>query len=195
MRTVITILLTLCFATLGRAEVIDRIVAVIDGHLVTLSDLRQERETRVQLGETPMDDAALLKQLVDNYLIEQQISDDAGITVPDSEVAAYFQRFERREGTIPERLREAARKRLRVQKFFEVKFRETIRANDDDVRKYYEEVFVPEAKKRGIQPIPALTNPEVSNAIRDNVIQERLDHEVGVWLETIRRRSKVEVFE
>jgi hypothetical protein len=188
-------LLLSCFGLTCQAEVIDRIVAIVNGHLVTLSDVRQERETRALLGEAPLDDTTLAKQIVDNYLIEEQIADYPNIEVPNSEVDAYFQKSDRRPSTIPESLRNAVRQRIRVQKFFEVKFRESIQATDDEVRKYYEEVFVPEAQKRGVQPIPPLTDKEVAEAVRENVVQESLDHEVGVWLEAIRRRSKVEVLQ
>jgi hypothetical protein len=76
-----------------------------------------------------------------------------------------------------------------------MKFRQAIRPTDEAVRKYYEEIFVPEAKKRGLPSIPPLTDPQMLAAVRQNVIQETLDHEVDVWLEAIRRKSNLEVFQ
>src|SRR5690349_15634333 len=80
----------LCFCLpLAHAEVIDRIIAVVDAHVITLSDLRQEREVRNQLGEKSDDnDAKLTNELTDAYLIEQQITDYPNIEVTDSEVEA-----------------------------------------------------------------------------------------------------------
>ena len=188
------ILLLICFAMTAQAEVIDRIVANVDGHIITLSDIRQEREIRALLGEKPIvDDAALAKQLTDSYLVEKQITNYPNIDVTDAEVQEALQKFDRRDGIIPERVREAVRQRIRVQKFFVVKFRESIRPTDDEIRKYYEDVFVPEAKKRGVSQVPPLSDTEMTAAVRENVIQERLDHEVGLWLDAIRRRSKIEI--
>jgi hypothetical protein len=74
-----------------------------------------------------------------------------------------------------------------------MRFGQFIQASDADVSKYYDEVFVPEAKKRELNPIPPLT--EVADLIRNNVVREAMNHEINIWLEAIRRRSNIEVFE
>jgi hypothetical protein len=183
------------FSAVCRAEVLDRMMAVVEGHIVTLSDLRQERQIRSQLGEkTVDDDTVLTKQLVDSYLVERQIGDYPNIDVTEAEVDAVL-----RDSTAPttlasETLRDAVRRRIRVQKFFDIKFRQLIRPTDDEIRKYYDDVFVPRAKEQKLQSIPPITDPQMVTAIRENVVQEKMDHELDVWLEAIRRRSSVEVF-
>ena len=185
-----------CFIVNGHAEVLDRIMAVVEGHIITLSDVRQERQVRAELGEKQIEeDRALVKQLVDNYLIKQQISDYPNIEVTESEIDAEFAQLKIDATAVSKTLRDAVRQRIRVQKFFDVKFRQVIRPTETEVRKYYEDVFLPEARARGLQSIPPLTDPEMTKAVRENVIQESLDHEVEVWLEAMRRRSNFEVFE
>ena len=180
----------------GNAEVIDRVVAVVEGHVITLSDLRQERQIRAQLGEKLIDDdAALTKQLVDNFLIERQIADYPNLDVTDAEVDSDLEKFNLSASGASDALRNAVRQRIRMQKFFDLRFRQFIRPTDDEIRKYYDEVFLPEARARGMQSIPPLTDPEMEKGIRENVTQENLDHEVDEWLKAIRRRSNVEVFQ
>src|SRR5262245_18664191 len=187
-------LVALCFV--AHAEVIDRIVAVVDGHIITLSDLRREREIRGELGDRAIDDNHILAgQLIENYLIEMQIADYPNIDVTDAEVDADLAQLRARGITASDTLRDAVRRRIRIQKFFDMKFRQLIRPTDEEILKYYDEVFVPEAQKRGLQSVPPLTNSEMATAIRENVIQERLDHEVTLWIEAIRRRSNVEIFD
>jgi hypothetical protein len=189
------VLASLCFSIL-HAEVIDRIVAVVEGRIITLSDLRRERETRARLGEKPVaDDVTLAKQLADDYLIEQQISGYPNIDVTDQEINEELAKLNSGKPDSVAALRDAIRRRIRIQKFFDVKFRQLIRPTDEAIRKYYEEVFIPEAKKRGLQSIPPLTDSEMASAIRQNVIQETLDHEVEAWLEAMRKKSNVEVFQ
>jgi hypothetical protein len=185
----------LCFCLQpAHAEVIDRIVAVVDAHIITLSDLRQEREVRTQLGEKSVeDDLTLTNQLTDAYLIDQQIADYPNIEVTNTEVQAALDKLNPRLSKVSEAIRDAVRQRIRIQKFFDVKFRELIRPTDAEIQKYYDEKFVPEARARGLEKIPALTDAQIADGIRENVIQEKLDHEVDVWLEAIRKRSKVEV--
>jgi hypothetical protein len=183
--------------TLGQslqAEVIDKVVAVVDGHIITASDMRQERDILMRLNEKQVDDdKALVQQLIDNYLIEAAIADFPGIEVTDEEVTEEFQKSVAGEGAPSQPLREAVRLRMRMQKYFEMRFGQFIQVSDEDVTKYYNVVFVPEAQKRGLNPIPPLT--QVSDLIRNNVIQESLHHEITIWLEASRRRSNIEVFE
>jgi peptidyl-prolyl cis-trans isomerase SurA len=183
------------FTLISNAEVIDRIVAVVNGHIITLSDIRQEREMGALLGEKqPENDEKLAREMIDTYLIEQQIADSPDIGVTDSELDAELKKLKVRSDAITETLRNTLRLRIQIQKFFDMRFRQLIRPTDEEIRKYYEEVFVPEARKRGLQSIPPLTESDLVSAIRENVIQENLDHEVEVWLEAIRRRSNVEIF-
>lgn len=178
-----------------RAEVIDRIVAVVEGHIITLSDLREERAIRAQLGDRPVEDDRLLAgQLIETYLIEKQIADYPNIEVAKEEVDADLAKY-KAGGSLPsDVIRDAIRRRIRMQKFIDMKFRQSIRPTDEEIRKYYDEVFVAEARKRGVQAIPPLTDSEMAAGIRENVIQERLDHEVTVWLEALRRRTNVEIY-
>jgi len=189
--------LVISFLAMGEtlsAEVIDKVVAVIDGHIITVSDMRQERDILRRLNEKPVDDdKTLMQQLIDNYLIETQITDFPGIDVTDADVTAELQKSVGREGAPSQALRDAVRLRIRMQKYFEMRFGQFIQASDVDVQKYYSDVFVPEAQKRGMDPVPLLS--EVSDLIKNNVIQEGLHHEITIWLEAIRRRSNIEVFE
>ena len=182
-------------ALAASAEVIDGIVAVVEGQLVTLSDIRKERQFRAVLGEKPIDDQSVIKELIDTKLIEQQIVDSPSLDGSNEEVEARIQELPLAPGVDSNALRDAVRRRIQIQKFFDARFRQLIRPSDNEIQTYYEEVFVPEARKRGLQSIPPLTDPEMYNAIRENVIQEKLNRDVEAWLETIRRRSNIETFQ
>src|SRR5437879_3566058 len=190
-------LLLICFSSLAAAlpaEVLDRMVAVVDGHIITASDVRQEREILMRLGDKPIDDdKALIQHMVDNYLIETQIADFPGVDVTDADVDSELQNSVPREGVPSAAVREAVRLRIRMRKYFELRFGQFIRPSDEDLRNYYNNVFVPAAKERGMNPIPALE--QVADLIRSNVFQESLNHEINIWLEAIRRRSSIEVFQ
>jgi len=191
---------TLCWVSilwaamcLADAEVIDRMVAVVEGHVITQSDLRQEREIRMLFGEKAAgDDAALIREVIDNYLIERQSSDFPGTDVTPEEIDAELKNAAPQAGTATPAIRAAIGNRIRVQKYFDLRFRQFIRPTNEDLQKYYDDVFVPEAKKRGLNPIPPLT--QITDAIRNNVVQEQMNHEIDVWLEAIRARSNIEVF-
>jgi hypothetical protein len=178
---------------LAHAEVIDRMVAVVEGHVITQSDLRQEREVRTLLGEkAATDDSALIREMIDNYLIERQSSDFPGADVAPEEIDAELKNSAPQAGTATPAIRAAIGNRIGMRKYFDLRFRQFIRPTDEDLQKYYNDVFVPEAKNRGLSPIPPLA--QITDAIRNNVVQEQMNHEIDVWLEAIRARSNIEVF-
>jgi len=114
-----------------------------------------------------------------------------GINVSDEEIADAVEKLQERESVSPRALHDAVLRRMRTARYFEVRFRQFLAASDQDVRKYYDDVFVPAARAQGMNPIPALE--QVSDAIRKNVVEEQLDHEVSIWLEAVRRRSNIEI--
>jgi hypothetical protein len=176
------------------AQVIDRMVAVVEGHVITLSEVRLEREVRTRLGEkSPDDDAALIREMIDDYLIERQSSNFPGVDVTPEEINTELEKSPPQEGAPSAAIRDAIGRRIRMQKYFDLRFRQFIRPTDDDLKKYYEDVFVPEARKRGLNPIPPLT--EITDAIRNNVVEEQQNHEITIWLDAIRARSNIEVFQ
>ncbi len=178
-------------AAAGRAEIIDRIVAIMDSHVITASDLRQERKVRSTLGETsPADDKELLQEVIDDYFIQTQLTDFPGIDVTDAEIDAYLKPAGT-ESQRDESVRDAVRKRIRRDKYFDARFRQFIHPSDEEIRKYYDDVFVPKARTRGA--VPPL--PQIVEQIRNAVLTESLNHEVNIWLDAIRRRSDIEVFE
>src|SRR5438105_3516319 len=124
-------LLLLCFLSLPasiRGQVLDRMVAVVDGHIITASDVRQEREISMRLGDKPIeDDKALIQHMVDNYLIETQIADFPGVDVTDADVDAELKNSVSREGVPSDAVREAVRLRIRMRKYFELRFGQFIR--------------------------------------------------------------------
>ncbi len=173
-------------------EVIDKTAAVVENHVITLSDMQREREIRAGLGEPVLDSKALVSELIDQYLVGTEIA-DSNIEVTEAEVEATLERSRDRPAPPTEALRDAVRFRLRAAKYFEARFRPTIRPDAEEVRRYYNDLFVPEAEARGLNPVPPLE--DVADRIQRNVTEEALKREIDVWIEAVRKRSSIEVFE
>jgi len=192
MQRVLLLLYCLSSAFAIRAEVIDRIVAVVDGHVITASDMRQQREILGTLGDKPIEDeAALLQHMIDDYLIETNMT-DVTVDVTDGEVDAEMQKFGPGFDVPPAKVREVVRLRIRMRKYFARRWGDSIHPTDEDIRRYYETVFIPAAKERGVTSIPPLES--IADSVRKNVFQEALNHEIDIWLEALRRKSKIEIF-
>jgi len=182
----------LWFIPNSRSEIIDRILATVENRIITLSDLRQERAIRVALGEMiPADDKALLDDVIERTLVVNQITEFPGIDVAEEEIATRLSSIGDRNGMSEQKLRDAIGVRLRIANYLDVRFRQFIRVTEEDIQKYYNDVFVPRARARGSAVIPP--RDQVAADIRSNVANEKLNHEMTVWLESVRRRSDIEI--
>lgn len=191
-RTLPLLLLLVHTSVWARAEIIDRIVAVANNRVVTLSDVRRAATVRTILGYPSVEQKQLVRELVDSVLIEEQIAQFFGVEVTESQIDEVMKSVADLRGLPADAVREAVRRRLRADQFFEQRFRQFLRATDAEVADYYSKVFVPAAQKKG-GPVPTLE--QVADMIRENVIREKATHEVDSWLETIRRRSDIEIFD
>ena len=137
------------------SEIIDRMMAVVNNHIVTLSDVRREHKIRSVLGENEsQDDKVFLQTLIDAQLVQEQVAEFPGIEVAESEVQAQMDKIQDLQGLPRSVVRDAILKRLQTSQFLDLRFRQFLSASDDEILKYYQTVFVPEAQKRGMTPIP-----------------------------------------
>ena len=182
------------WCSLLQSEVIDRTLAIVNNHLVTLSDVRREREIRAVMGmQESKDDSTILKELVDDQIVQEQIAQFPGVEVTDAQIDMALRGYTDLRGVPLVVMREAIARRLRTAEFIELRFQPFIQATDDEIRAYYENIFVPEAEKRGLSPVPTLE--QTKEALRENVVQEKVKHEVDNWMEANRRRSDIEIFQ
>src|SRR5262249_48052520 len=149
------VIVVLLSASLLHGEIIDRVTAIVNKHVITLSDVRLERNIRAALGESqPTDDKSILNDLIDRQIIDDQIAQFPNIEILDADIENELHGITDMRGLSPDVLRDAIRKRMLTSEFFNLRFRQFLQATDQEVRQYYEEKFLPEARKRGMNPIP-----------------------------------------
>jgi hypothetical protein len=171
-------------------EILDRIVAVIDDRfIITLSDVRKERAIQSAFAANPESDESIVDALIERHLVEEQIAQFRDIEVPEDAIAQRLRSLQAPPGVSIQDLRNALIGEFRRRQFMIERFEQFIRVSDEELRKYYDEVYVPEAKQRGERVAPL---EEVTDAIRQNRILEKMNEEVGSWLIELRRRSIVE---
>ncbi len=183
----------------SHARIIDRIVAKVNGRIITLSDVK--REARVLKLENPqkfanvnLDNPRMLRfflnHMISTILIEEELK-KTGRSVTEKEVdAAYesikkknkmtdkqFQAFLKQQGLTVEEYRTALKQRIERMRFFNVVIKSHITISDEDVRAYYEkhkDKFGGEEKVRIAQifvPVPKDLPPEKRLA-RQNLIMK-----------------------
>jgi hypothetical protein len=175
-RTMLLPTLLLVAASLVRGEILDRIVAVMDDRFViTLSDVRKERAIQSAFGRDAGSDEAILDALIERHLVDKEIDQFREIDVPEDAVADRLRSLQVPQGTSREDLRSALVGEYRRNQFMIERFQQFIRVSDEELRKYYTDVYTPEVQRRG-EPLRPFE--EVAEAIRRNRILEKMNEEV-----------------
>jgi len=182
--------LVLLLAPVVYAEILDRIVAVIDDRfIITLSDVRKERAIQTALGANAGTDESIVDSIIERHLVDEQIAQFRDIEVPEDAVDQRLRSIQVPPGLSSEDLKNALIGEYRRRQFMIERFQQFIRVSDEELRKYYDEVYTPEVRLRGERLAPF---EEVTEAIRQNRVVEKMNEEVGSWLLELRRRSVIE---
>lgn len=195
-------LFTLCLSTASparSAEVVDRIVAVVNGEIITLFDLNErlkpvlEQFKGRQLSDS--DKQALLKfkqdlldKLIDDILLEQEVK-KFGITVSDVEIETQVQTFKENhklneEGFLEQlklekmtrqEFADTLRKDILRQRILGVMVRRKVVVTSEDVQRYYDEHKKDFAKDRTVHlGLILLASGESAAPLRERIAKNEI---------------------
>jgi parvulin-like peptidyl-prolyl isomerase len=177
---------------MAQAEVIDKIAAVVDGRIITLSDIRKEHQLGAVLGDPVETDDIQLKSLIDRALLEGEMAQVPGLDVSESEIDERMKSIQDLRGMALPDIRNAISQRIQRDRYKRQRYRQFIVVSNEDIRIEYESVFVPEAKRRGID-VPDLS--QVQNEIREILFESKVSDEIEDSLKALRARSNIEIFQ
>ena len=161
------------------ADTIERVLAVVDGHPLLLSDVSDLERVR-GLGE----DAAL-EAAIDERLMFQEASRLAQTEVlKDEEERALAELVERKpilREQVPEAgLRRILRRQITILKYVEFRFRPQLRVSDEEVRAAYE-----------ADPQAGASWEAEKEKIRERLERRALDERIEAWVRELRSRAEV----
>jgi hypothetical protein len=186
----------------ARAEIIDRILAVVDTQIITLSDVR----AALRFGLVPEDvstdpKGAVLQRLIDRRLMLIEVDRYAPPEPSESAVNARLEAVERRfkdalgleialnqSALTREELRRQLRDTLRIESYIQQRFSTSVQVSDDEVARYYREhseEFTRDGQVRSFE--------EVRETARTRVIESQRATFVTQWIEGLRKRGSVQL--
>ncbi|MBD3305856.1 hypothetical protein GF339_05685 [candidate division KSB3 bacterium] len=144
-------------STTTSAEIVDRIVAVVNRKVITLYQLRQaEQQIRSQQNISPEDSPEARREKVLNFLIENELirqeAQEMGVLVSDEELQAalqdikqrndiqsdeQFRRIVNQEGRTWAEFLEDIREQIKIAKLINREVRSRVEISEDDVTLYY----------------------------------------------------------
>ncbi len=202
------LILPLWLLPLPGMEVVDRVAAVVDTQVITLTDLLWAIRYRgLEIPDDPVARRDMLleslTQLVEQKLIAREAAQTPGIQVTpqdiEARVTAYRSQFPSEEAfqqrltqieMTPSDLRELVARQLAVLQFVKVRFEPFIIVLPDQIEEYYSDELVPELRSGGQAPPPLEV---VEEQIRQVLTLQRTNAEVENWVGNARRKADVEI--
>ena len=193
--TVATLVLGVVEVSVAGPQAIDRMLAIVDGQVITSGDLHRYRALAAFFVEEdlPEDDVALLDWVIESALVRAQVARVPGIRATERDIDEFIARFRMPDNLdfplAPDDLRQGARERIEKLRYFLIRFAQE--ASDTEIRDYYETVYAPAAEEQGeVAPLD-----QVADFIEVIVELEKTQAEAARWAETLFLRSQVEIVE
>lgn len=201
----------LCLAPLersARAEEIDRLIAVVNGSVITQSDLRLARNLNalLSIGRKSPDQSLEeeIQRLIDLEILRQELQNFPAVQIEPNEIDAELENLRQafaeiggmpallnRLGLLESELREYVTLQLTLMKFVRFRFEPFVNIPEAAVRAYYEQELLPELRKTPGSPIPRLE--EIAEKIEHLLKQREVDAAREKWLKEVRGISRIEV--
>jgi peptidyl-prolyl cis-trans isomerase SurA len=194
------------------AEVIDRIVATVNGHIILQSDWDQalcyeallSGRALSQFGDD--DRRAVLDQLIDQELLGEQMKsslfqhaseaeatsqvDDAKKLYPEASTDQGWQEVLGRFRLTEKDVIAHVQQEIDLMRLVDAHLRPAVQIDSKTVEAYYRDKFIPQLKQTGAGDVPLA---DVSGKIRELLTQEKVSELLVSWLQSLRSESKVSV--
>jgi peptidyl-prolyl cis-trans isomerase SurA len=193
-------------------EVIDRIIATVNGHIILQSDwntaLRYEGllSARSLSDFTEEDRRAVLDRLIDQELLGEQMksalikhaSEEEAVAqvaqtrqlYPDAATDDGWKLVLAKFGLTEKALVAHVQEQLDLMRLVDAHLRPTVQIDSKTIEAYYRDQFVPQLKQSGAGEVPL---QEVSAKIRELLTEEKVSELMVSWLHSLRSESKLSV--
>ncbi len=193
------VLVALLSAARARAELVDRVVAIIDREVVTLSEAEQAGEiSRARTGASdPLVD--VVERLIESRLVEREVERFSGEPVSLELVDGALQEVRARfpaesafremlatSGLSEDELRAMLRKQIAVAQYMEQRFRPLTFVTEEQIAAYYRDELLP-----AVVGTRAPQLSEVSDSIRRILEERTFNARVEEWIESLKGRARI----
>jgi len=188
----------------GQGEVVDRIVAIVNDEVITLTDVNiiQKFSLFEDLEESPDTDmqTQIISRLISQKLVIQLASER--IMIAEEELEASLSDVVQR--TDPELagtallqfgldwddLKSYVREKLLFQKIISQRFNRGVIVSIEEIERYYEQVYVPSQREKNLSPQPMI---EVLDQIEGELQREKVEDQVQEWIENLKREANIQI--
>lgn len=195
----------------AHAQVVDRMVAVVNKQVILQSELEQTAHVEFLLQGKPLtqltmaDLQAVLERMIDQALLQQQIVNSAALQPTPEEVGTQLQEIRGKlsgaqaeanwkellagYGVTQQDVEQQIASQMRILRLIDLRFRNLARVDRTAISDYYKQKLLPELQKQGA-PEPPLS--QVSDKIEKILTEQRIDDLLNSWLQTLRSQAHIQ---
>jgi len=193
-------------------EVIDRIVASVNGRIILQSDLEEALSYEALLNNrnlsqfTDDDRRSVLDRLIDQELLREQLKSadfkrtseaeaaghvsDARKQYPQAATDAGWQSVLDRYHLREKDLLSHVQQQLDLMRLVDARLRPAVQIDSKTIEAYYREKFVPQLRQSGSSELPL---SDVSARIRELLTEQKVSELLVSWLQTLRSEGDVRI--
>ncbi len=188
-------------------QTIDRIAAVVDQQVITLSEVDQMERIRFFPRTTVSEDDyrhSILEALIAQALRFRDVQRFGAQDIPKDSIEARVQDIQKRFASpaalataleqaelTPAELRALVKRELQVESYIQERFAPLILVSNEEIQNYYSTTWSQQWRERGLT-IPPLSN--VREEIRTQLKASRLQQEIDQWTAQLRERANVDIY-
>jgi hypothetical protein len=191
-------------------ETIDRVVAVVNGHVLLLSEWDSAARMEVLLDHRLLDslsDAsrrATLDRMIDQEVMRSEMENSSAPQCTPAEIAAKvreireqypeakedaaWQAMLQRYGVTSEELEAAVTLQLNGLRLLDFRLRSSAQPDLSQIERYYRDTYQPAMREKHAQAAPLA---DVTPQIREILTQQKLNDLTTTWLQELRDRADV----
>jgi hypothetical protein len=184
-------------------RVVDRIVARIEDDIILQSQVRELGAFQQLLDGHAESDDTLLKELIEQWIVETEASaahfPQPALSEVDRELTQLKEHFSSPDvyashleelGLSSGQVRQLLTRQIYIERYVDYKFRPTVLIEPADIDAYYQKEFLPQLAKNN-QPVPGRAT--VDEQIRELLTQRGISGLTAKWLDDTKSRLKIEI--
>lgn len=186
-----------------RPDIVDRIVAVVNNEVITLTDIRVIKTLSLFEDITEAEEevaSRILDRLIDQKLVIQLSPEN--IKVEQTELDEYQEMLTVRLGK--ERIQEALgalglewadlrayfQEKILFQKIIYQRFGQTVVVSLEEIEKFYRSRYIPNQREKGQEPQPMM---EILREIESIIREDKMQRRVQEWLGNLKRQADIQI--
>jgi hypothetical protein len=188
----------------GQKETVDRILALVNGQVITQTDVRIARDFGLyeQGPEYPADITTeiVLQRLIDQKLVIQVTRDN--VSINREEMETFLNRISEEMGSDKFRreldkfgmrmndLGPYAYERILYNRILSSRFDRAVLVTLEEIQNFYETRYLPDQQNKGIEPQSML---DILDDIETILRKEKSEEQVEEWLRNLREKADIQI--